>query len=100
MPSQQPRTEVTPPPVAPTGTTGGSRDYEVRPAADVDLKLSTHIGHEVEVVARPGEPASVPPARREETVRAEPVTPLPAGDGPKLERLTVIEITQLSASCR
>jgi len=100
-PSQQSTTEVTPPPAAPTGTTGGSRDYEVRPASDVDLKLSTHIGYEVEILARPIELAAAVPAQPSATVRAvEPVTPIPAEDGAKLERLTVIEITGLSASCR
>jgi hypothetical protein len=100
MPSQQSTSGVTPPPVAPTGTTGGSRDYEVKPAPDKDLKLSTHIGYEVEILARPIEPTAPGPTQPSATVQAEPVTPEPALDGPKLERLTVLEITRLSVACR
>jgi hypothetical protein len=86
--------------VAPTGTTGGSRDYEVTPTPDKDLKLSTHIGREVEILARPIDPTASGPAQPSATVRAEPVTPASAVDGPKLERLTVLEITRLSVACR
>jgi hypothetical protein len=98
-PHQPSTSEVAPPPV---GTSGGVKNYELKPAADMkDTKLSTYLGYEVEILARPIEkiPAAPPPASVE-TVRPEPITPEPALDAPKLEQLTVIEITKLSASCR
>jgi hypothetical protein len=92
--------EVTPPPARPTGTSGGVKDYELKPAAEMkDTKLSEHLGHEVEILARPIEtlPAAPPSV---ETARPAPITPEPSLDAPKLEQLAVIELTTRSASCR
>ena len=85
-------------PPAPIGTAGQSGEYELVPAPDIDLKLSTYIDHKVELMVRPVELAG--PGKTEPALRgADLVTPAPQSTKPALERVTVIAVTHLASSC-
>ena len=94
----EPAPGVTPDPV-PVGTSGRTREYELMPHPDVDLKLSTHIGHQVEISARPIEVAparSSPPASGGATL----VVPAPQlVQEQSRERVTVTAVTRLASPC-
>lgn len=84
-------------PPAPIGTASQSREYELMPAADIDLKLSTHIDHRVEITVRPIElsrgvkPQPAPGG-------ADLVAPVPPSQDPA-ERVIVTAVTHLASSC-